>query len=269
MTPLERKIVFLKSHAGREHQLAKVLRTYFSKQANRMASSVLQADHPGTWLVPEIFNLQSEHKRLLKVVRRPLLIMSARAAQETLYIAKHNDDRKAMDDFFHRGWEIGFDLPELVLQSIRAAITDLTSQPYWIDLQQQTVGYLQDIIELGVEEGANAARIARQIREELGGSIARYRALRIARTETTGALNAGHEAAGDDLQRDGFTVMKQWSTTMDSDARPDHVSLNGSRVRQGEEFNVGGTRAPYPGHYSLPAAQRVNCRCACFTRVVE
>ncbi len=39
-------------------------------------------------------------------------------------------------------------------------------------------------------------------------------------------------------------------------------ALSGGTERQcGGDFSVGGSPAPYPGHWGLPAWQRINCRC--------
>jgi hypothetical protein len=48
---------------------------------------------------------------------------------------------------------------------------------------------------------------------------------------------------------------------VDRDTRQAHVNLNGTQVGATEDFDVDGAKAPYPGHASLPAEQRVNCRC--------
>ncbi|NOY41585.1 MAG: hypothetical protein GXP26_07110 [Planctomycetes bacterium] len=85
--------------------------------------------------------------------------------------------------------------------------------------------------------------------------------MKIARTETTGALNAGHEAAREDLYAAGLIVGKKWLTIGDDDVRASHVALSGSVAAPRQDFSVGGSLAPYPGHWSLPAGQRIFCRC--------
>ncbi len=90
---------------------------------------------------------------------------------------------------------------------------------------------------------------------------ANRRSQRIARTEVTGAANAGHEAAREDLYASGLVTAKQWLTIGDEDVRSDHVLLHNVTAGPREDFSVGGTDAPYPGWWGLPARQRVFCRC--------
>jgi len=47
----------------------------------------------------------------------------------------------------------------------------------------------------------------------------------------------------------------------DDHVRESHVALNGGVVPVKESFSVGGYAAAYPGHWRLPAAERVNCKC--------
>ncbi len=100
-----------------------------------------------------------------------------------------------------------------------------------------------------------------RIREQLGGFDARKRAKKIARTETTMGLNAGHEAEREELVAEGLVSGKQWLTIGDSDVRAEHAALSGNVVAPRADFSVGGSLAPYPGHWGLPAGQRINCRC--------
>ncbi|NOY42725.1 MAG: hypothetical protein GXP26_12930 [Planctomycetes bacterium] len=75
-----------------------------------------------------------------------------------------------------------------------------------------------------------------RIRDQLGGFAARKRAMKIARTETTGALNAGHEAAREDLYAAGLIVGKKWLTIDDNDVRAEHAALNSSVAAPREDF---------------------------------
>ena len=92
-----------------------------------------------------------------------------------------------------------------------------------------------------------------RIRELLGGFDARKRAKKIARTETTMALNAGHEAEREELIASGLESGKQWLTIGDSEVRAKHAALSGNVVAPREDFSVGGSLARYPGHWSLIA----------------
>jgi uncharacterized protein with gpF-like domain len=94
-----------------------------------------------------------------------------------------------------------------------------------------------------------------------GNANAFKRAQKIARSETTGAMNAGHVAAMEELADAGLIKGKQWSAIGDRDVRQAHLALAGAIVGPRADFDVGGWAAPYPGHWGLPAEQRINCRC--------
>ena len=89
----------------------------------------------------------------------------------------------------------------------------------------------------------------------------RKRALMIARTETTGALNAGHEAARLDLYEAGLIIGKEWLTIGDRRVRRSHQALAGKVAVPKEMFSVGGFPAPWRGYCGLPGDQRIRCRC--------
>lgn len=83
------------------------------------------------------------------------------------------------------------------------------------------------------------------------------RAERIARTETTGAYNAGAVVA---LQQERVPC-KEWMATHDARTRPEHAHADGQIVRMGHTFQVGGFAAWMPGDPNLPPELSVHCRC--------
>ena len=88
------------------------------------------------------------------------------------------------------------------------------------------------------------------------------RALMVARTETTRAVNAGAVQAMEEAQDTfGIKVKKEWITARDSEVREDHDDLDGVVVGQGEEFAIGGASAQAPGDFG-DAALDINCRCS-------
>ncbi len=89
--------------------------------------------------------------------------------------------------------------------------------------------------------------------------------MKVAQTETTGALNGGNFAAQQALEDEGLSNGREWVSIIDHVTRPDHVDMNETQVGVGQQFNVAGTMCDYPGDPVLPAEQRVNCRCACIS----
>ena len=74
-------------------------------------------------------------------------------------------------------------------------------------------------------------------------------------------VNEGREAEREERLSSGLVSGKQWLTIGDSDVRAEHAALSGEVVAPRADFSVGGSPAPYPGHWGLPAGQRINCRC--------
>ena len=138
----------------------------------------------------------------------------------------------------------------------------IESQPYWAELQRFTESRLIRVIEDGMRDNLGSVSIGKLIMEQMSGGFTRKRGRKIARTETGGALNAGHVVTQQTLETEGVAIRKQWLTVGDADVRDSHAALDGAEVAPSEDFNVGGSLAPHPSHYSLPAAERISCRCA-------
>lgn len=224
--------------------------------------------------VPLAFKAADEHALLMKAVEPHLVKMMATGAAYQLAVAEQAKARakaktkqkgrstkaaSPLNQSFDDSYLAPFNLPEDVKKSIVQTFAALEKQDYWLEIQAATERHLTEVIRAGIEEGLNMHAMAKRINESLGG-LSKVRSMAIARTETTGAFNAGHEAAYQHLASSGFLTGKTWSAS-EKDARETHAVLNGVTVGTGENFLVGGAEAPYPGHPSLPAAERCNCRC--------
>lgn len=83
------------------------------------------------------------------------------------------------------------------------------------------------------------------------------RSERIARTETTGAYNAGSVDAAH-VERAGVKV---WIATGDDRTRDEHLAAAGQCVAVDDAFDVGGVALEMPADPSGPPELTVNCRC--------
>lgn len=90
--------------------------------------------------------------------------------------------------------------------------------------------------------------------------FSRKRAIKIARTESIGAQNAGSLQGA---LSTGLALDKIWLATTDGKTRDTHSEANGQRVDINALFSVGGDSARFPSDPSLSAAERCNCRCTC------
>lgn len=132
------------------------------------------------------------------------------------------------------------------------------------DLNEATKSQIRKAL---AEAGANYAtrtETARLILDYTMGDIGKMRALRIARTETTTAANKAKEyGAKTYFDEVGETQgYKMWISRADSKVRHDHMTVNDTAVPFDSVFNVGGFPAKLPGDNTLPAKERVNCRCS-------
>lgn len=246
----ERLTGWLRSHAAGERGFKSALRKYFAGQADRVAEALSDFDQVSPSVVPLIFREADEAERLKPIIHEQMLRAMALGASDELAGAS----KSITADLFSP-------LPPITQARVLEALRELEQQPYWQAIQAETSQRLIDLIAIGLDEELSNYSIGMQIREFLGGMPANKRAQRIARSEVTGAMNAGHVASMESLAADGLITGKQWLAITDEDVRAEHLAANMQTVKFAESFNVGGFDAPYPGHWGLPAGQRINCRC--------
>ena len=126
------------------------------------------------------------------------------------------------------------------------------------EMTNTTVKSVESIIQRGLVAGASVPDIA----SSLSGSLAfsQDRALRIARTESTKALNASTDQAYRQAATAGINIQKQWLSSRDAKVRTAHETLDGVIVGVNEEFESEGYTSPSPANFGDPSLD-VNCRC--------
>lgn len=89
-----------------------------------------------------------------------------------------------------------------------------------------------------------------------------WKARRIARTETQGAVNGGtYAGALAYAEATGISRYKQWLATPDARTRHSHAVADGQVVALTDVFHVGHARLLHPGQAGGPAHEVINCRC--------
>lgn len=267
---------WLKQHSISERSFARALRAFFAEQAARVAGEVAEENGlTSEEMVPLVFNPDDEHAKLMPLIRRNIAALMVSGAKAELAELERQRRKVAepIDPFSSEYMEAfglnAGDIAELFNQSIpgtirdaiRHAIDETTRQPYWRAIQDSIAADLGDVIKTSIELGDSPHAMAARIRAELGGDDARRRSMTIARTETTGSLNAGHTAAIESLEASGLVVGREWLCVGDSDTRGTHLAAHGQVAAKGQSFTIGGFPARYPGDALLPAAERVRCRC--------
>jgi len=131
------------------------------------------------------------------------------------------------------------------------------------------------LVERGISEGLSNRDIARAIR--LSRAFTPGRAARIAATEATRSLNAGHDSAMSVAKEAGANIDgKMWLSSRDSSVRDAHDQsggLDGQIVPVGAKFKVPvgngeetGKEGAHPGAFGR-ASMDANCRCVVIAKV--
>jgi hypothetical protein len=103
--------------------------------------------------------------------------------------------------------------------------------------------------------------IAKQITTTVN-NFSRFRAARIARTEThSAASHASHFYNKRISEQIGQTLFKRWVAVGDERTRTSHANANGQVVGMDEDFQINGTLMKHPGDPRGGAKNVVNCRC--------
>lgn len=253
-----------REHRRYERDLARVIVSFFAGQQRRVTADLRNFNSITSATVDQVFRVDDEHAAFMQAICSPL---AAIMAQAVLSERKRNKPRKRQTVKAAASLTAGIfdELPKSYIDQIREFLDELEQQDYWQAIQTTTKTRLTSLVQQGLEAGDATPKIAKSIREWLGGNNAKSRALAIARTETTGAMNSGHYAVHQQLAADGVISGRVWRAVIDKDTRQTHVHADGQSVKPSELFNIGGEQARFPGDWSLSAAERVRCRCVMTT----
>lgn len=134
---------------------------------------------------------------------------------------------------------------------------------YPIKIIGMTSKEIGKLIDQALKEGWSIPNMQSEILK-LFNDWEKYRAERIARTETMRASNAGSTQ----LFQSWGVGKHEWLSTKDDRTRGndpkdefDHVEADGQRVNIGEPFMVSGEALEYPGDPNGSAGNTINCRC--------
>lgn len=253
---------WLRQHGRLESALSTDLERFLLRQAKVFLAALADVVDPQLDDVVRLFDVTEQTDAILAVAMPHLARGMASGAVSALS-RRRKRKAKAFDPESLGDELDDFELPEYARDAIETALLELSEQGYWRDIQQATQTSIIDIVREGLEKGDAGHTIAKAIRQALG-QAAKVRARAIARTESSGALNAGHYSGLLSLAQDdpdGLLTGKTWLAVNDNDTRADHSALHETTIDVKTDFDVGGSAAPYPAHHSLPPEQRVNCRC--------
>lgn len=193
-----------------------------------------------------IFNLADEQKKMFKPYER-------------LIKGTYFDFALEMVDKLNPALDFSLTDP-VALEWIQSKTLRLVKEANEYTLEQLTdeiVDVVQEAVTAGYEESETISQIVDRI-DSVYEFADESRAIRIARTETAGAANAGNNEA---LKRAG-AEKKEWLSSRDNRTRETHVELDGQVVGVNEKFiSPDGASLAFPGDPSGPPEEVINCRC--------
>ncbi|MGY4103418.1 phage minor head protein [Nocardia sp. R16R-3T] len=174
--------------------------------------------------------------------------------------------------------------PEGAFEELRPELLEMLSEGMDYEQMTERIGRILDIDAPTRRIRAEISEIDRQIADEQTTAAERkmlrsrrralweqhdesllewqWKARRIARTETHGAIEGGAFAAACAVEAAGGQAMyKAWLATMDERVRGTHAVAEGQIVRLREPFRVGHAELQHPGEAGGPAHEVINCRC--------
>ncbi len=159
--------------------------------------------------------------------------------------------------------------PAWLIEAANESITEAFQQDYWQEIIETTGGDVETRIRRGIEDGLSIRDLAASITELNRSGYPKVRATRIARTESTQALSAGH-AAGitQTAEETGLPMGLEWLSVFGSTSREDHMQADGQQVPVDGEFDIGGEKARWPGDHRLSAKQRIACQCSLLSTAI-
>lgn len=242
---------------------------------------------PGT----DLEEIQEDAERFAALVERELKAAARRAASALDEVtitaqgglsAASPDDLNAMTEDWRQRISVVL-LPWInrsAIASIRAQIAavnsvlgqpviaafdeELVTQTLLAGAENRLVGIGNELWEAaraslaeGVAAGESIPKLASRVRESAGTTAPR--ATTIARTEVIGASN---KSSIEVLRATGLVASKRWIATFDHRVRLTHIAAHGQVVPVGSTFTVGGAELDYPGDFTGPPEEVINCRCS-------
>ncbi len=156
------------------------------------------------------------------------------------------EEQKRFNPVFSRAWA------RFVLREYGAKIgTKITL------LRETIAEQVASEVRKTIEEGTDIVTdLTNEIQKVVNSnSFYAWQAERIARTETTTAMNTATEVAAQETNLD---YVKQWLSAGDGRERPSHQRLNGKKVNKDGVFSNG---LRYPGDPLGSSGEVINCRC--------
>lgn len=236
---------FLKLHATYEKKALRILLKEFRKMSAKISFDALTKENAEA-IIPFAIDNKAMQEALFKVhytIGKSYVNLEARKLRQEVKKFKPLPlFNEAFQNFLLAYYAEfgGAEIKLLTATFITAIVEEIRKATY----ENETVVQMRD-------------RIFKKVNSP---NFYKWQALRIARTETTFAMNRAKLISG---EVSGLTMEKYWIAKIDSRTRDQHAYMNGKKVGQNELFDVGGEKMLHPGDRlnGASGSNLVNCRC--------
>jgi uncharacterized protein with gpF-like domain len=180
------------------------------------------------------------------------------AAWDTVFEAMWEDGAQAGRESAARrhGFDISFEITRPEVEDSLEENAERASE----QVKSRISGDLTQALLDAHEDGMGIDEIAQLLEDTVFPDMKTWQARRVAQTEVISASNKGNLSA---YQSASGVTGKEWLATDDHRTRESHEDIDGQERPIGKPFETGnGNEAMFPGDPSLPASDRINCRCA-------
>ena len=135
------------------------------------------------------------------------------------------------------------------------------------NVSPETRNRVRQVVVTGLDQGLTTNEIQAALMQDAAFNASR--ALRIARTETTTALEEGADEGYSAATDAGVKFDLQWLTARDGSVRDSHRPMDQQLRKPGQKFTSGaGHSTVAPGQFGI-ASEDVNCRCTRVPKIIE
>jgi hypothetical protein len=257
---------FLRFHGQQERVARRLVLARFGLMYEHLQITLDTFGIAGLAAMMELIITPHDHLRMLKMIYITIGTAAAQneydrllpgaKAQSALMLTKDKDPTPLPNPVPNRGNITLNLLAEQWRAKMRLLAQSHETAERVTKITDKTRQLIRDTLSEGAASGWDIRTIGRALRKAVVDPV---RALLIARTETTRASSAGHEAGAESTN---LVLNKVWIATADSRTRPDHLAMLSSKpVPKDGLFIVGGLPMKYPGDPAGGAANCSNCRC--------
>jgi len=233
------KTKFLKRHSRHEKRFESLMQTLFTKQEQKVLQKIRQDGK-------KMLTKEVDPGEVLDREREVATFVVEATAVYELAVEDGGTQAAAL---VGAAGKFDFDDPD-----VRLALSRMTMK-FAKTVNDTTINALKDQLAAGLASGESIDELAKRVKTVFKEAKT-SRAIAIARTETTKAMNGGSMIS---YKQSGVKQV-EWLATEDMKTRPAHAAADGQTVKTGDLFSVGGELVAGPGEGDI-AENNINCRC--------